>query len=377
MKESREQVEEKNMRATVYHGSREMRIDQVPDPIIQAPTDVVARITHAGICGSDLWSYRGIDQREPGDRMGHEWMGIVEEVGAEVRTIKKGDRVISPFLISDGTCEFCRAGLPSSCVHGERWGRPNVCRKGLYTNCMHGGFWGQANDGGQAEAIRAPLADGTLVVVPSSIEGDEARLRAILSLTGVMGTGHYAALLAGVHAGGTVAIVGDGAVGLCGVLVARRLGAQCIILLGHQAQRLSLARRFGATDLVTSRGEQAEREVVELTGGGAESVMECVGTKESMETAIAIVRPGGTIGYVGVPHGSEQLNLERLFFDHIALRGGSAPVRAYLPELLADVLAGRLDPSPVLDLTVDLDGVPAGYAAMDQRTAMKVMVRSP
>jgi threonine dehydrogenase-like Zn-dependent dehydrogenase len=287
--------------------------------------------------------------------LGHEWMGMVEEVGSMVSTIKRGDRVIAPFAFSDGTCEFCR--------------------KGLYTNCLHGGFWGQANDGGQAEAIRSPFADGTLVVVPSSVEGDEALLKAILPLTDVMGTGHYAALLAGVHPGGTVAIIGDGAVGLCGVLAARRLGAQRIILLGHQAQRLELGRRFGATDLVTSRGEQAEREVIELTAGGAESVMECVGTKASMDTAVAIARPGGSIGYVGVPHGIEQINLERLFFGHIALRGGSAPVRAYLPELLADVLAGRLDPSPVLDLTIDLDGVPSGYAAMDQRKALKVMVR--
>jgi threonine dehydrogenase-like Zn-dependent dehydrogenase len=178
-----------------------------------------------------------------------------------------------------------------------------------------------------------------------------------------------------VYPGGTVAIIGDGAVGLCGVLATRRLGAQRIILLGHQAQRLELGRRFGATDLVTSRGEQAEREVIELTAGGAESVLECVGTKASMDTAVAIARPGGSIGYVGVPHGIEQLNLERLFFGHIALRGGSAPVLAYLPELLADVLAGRLNPSPVLDLTVDLDGVPSGYAAMDQRKALKVMVR--
>jgi hypothetical protein len=280
---------------------------------------------------------------------------MVEEVGSQVTTIKRGDRVIAPFAFSDGTCEFCH--------------------QGLYTSCLHGGFWGQTHDGGQAEAIHAPFADGTLVVVPPSVEGDEARLRAILPLTDVMGTGHHAAVSAGVHPGGTVAIVGDGAVGLCGVLAARRLGAERIILLGHQAQRLELARHFGATDLITSRGEQAEREVIELTGGGAESVMECVGTKESMDTAVAIARPGGSIGYVGVPHGSEQLNLERLFSSNIALRGGSAPVRAYLPELLADVLVGRLDPSPVLDLTVDLDGVPAGYAAMDQRKAMKVMVR--
>ena len=342
------------MRATVFHGPFDVQVEQVRDATLHEPTDVVVRITHAAICGSDLWPYRGLEPFPPGGRLGHEWMGMVEEVGSMVSTIKRGDRVIAPFAFSDGTCEFCR--------------------KGLYTNCLHGGFWAQANDGGQAEAIRAPLADGTLVVVPPSVEGAEARLQAILPLTDVMGTGHYAALSAGVHAGGTVAIVGDGAVGLCGVLAARRLGAEHIILLGHQESRLSLGRRFGATDLVTSRGEQAEREVIELTAGGAESVLECVGTKAAMETAIAIARPGGSIGYVGVPHG-EQLNLEPLFFNHIILRGGSAPVRAFLPELLADVLAGRLDPSPVLDLTVDLDGVPSGYAAMDQRKALKVMVR--
>ncbi len=343
------------MRATVFHGPFDVRVEQVPDAALREPTDALVRITHAAICGSDLWPYRGRESYQPGWRLGHEWMGMVEDVGSMVSTIKRGDRVIAPFAFSDGTCEFCH--------------------KGLYTSCLHGGFWAQANDGGQAEAIRALFADGTLVVVPKSVEGDEARLRAILPLTDVMGTGHHAAMSAGVHPGGTVAIVGDGAVGLCGVLAARRLGAERILLLGHQAQRLSLGRRLGATDLITSRGEQAEREVIELTGGGAESVMECVGTKEAMETAVAIARPGGSIGYVGAPHGSEQLNLGRLFGSNIALRGGVAPVRAYLSELLAEVLAGRLDPSPVLDLTVDLDGVPSGYAAMDQRTAMKVMVR--
>ncbi len=282
------------MRATVYHGPFDVRIEQVRDAALQEPTDVVVRITHAAICGSDLWPYRGLEPFPPGGRLGHEWLGIVEDVGSQVSTIKKGDRVIAPFAISCGTCEFCH--------------------KGLHTNCLHGGFWGQTNDGGQAEAIRAPLADGTLVVVPKSVEGDEAKLKAILPLTDVMGTGHYAAVVAGVHPGATVAIIGDGAVGLCGVLAARRLGAGRIILLGHQEQRLELGRRFGATDLITSRGEQAERDVMELTKGGAESVLECVGSKEAMETALAIARPGGSIGYVGVPHGSEQINLMRPFF---------------------------------------------------------------
>ena len=212
------------MRATVFHGPFDVRVEQVPDATLHEPTDAVVRITHACICGSDLWPYRGREPFQPGGRLGHEWMGIVEEVGSQVTTIKRGDRVIAPFAFSDGTCEFCH--------------------KGLYTNCLHGGFWGQAHDGGQAEAIRAPFADGTLVVVPPSVEGDEALLKAILPLTDVMGTGHYAALLAGVHPGGTVAIVGDGAVGLCGVLAARRLGAERIILLGHQAQRLELGTPF-------------------------------------------------------------------------------------------------------------------------------------
>jgi threonine dehydrogenase-like Zn-dependent dehydrogenase len=343
------------MRATVFHGPRDVRVEQVPDATLHEPTDALVRITHAAICGSDLWPYRGLDPFPAGGQLGHEWMGIVEEVGSQVRTIKRGDRVIAPFAFADGTCEFCR--------------------KELYTNCVHGGVWGQGDNGGQAEAIRALFADSTLVVVPKSVEGDEVLLKAILPLSDVMGTGHYAAVSAGIHPGGTVAIIGDGAVGLCGVLAARRLGAERIILLGHQAQHLELGRHFGATDLITSRGEQAEREVIELTQGGAESVMECVGAKASMDTAIAIARPGGSIGFVGVPHGVEQLNIMQLFFNHIGLRGGGAPVRAFLPELLADVLAGRLDPSPVLDLTVDLDGVPEGYAAMDQRKAMKVMVR--
>ncbi|HWZ19688.1 MAG TPA: alcohol dehydrogenase catalytic domain-containing protein [Ktedonobacteraceae bacterium] len=342
------------MRATVYHGPRDMRIDQVPYPIIEAPTDVLARITHAGICGSDLWSYRGIDHREPGDRMGHEWIGMVEEVGAEVRTIKKGDRVISPFLISDGTCEFCREGLPSSCVHGERWGGPN--------------------DGGQGEAVRVPYADGTLVVVPPAVEGDEHLLKAILPLTDVMATGHHAAITAGVRAGSTVVVIGDGAVGLCGVLAAKRLGAERIFLIGHREQRLKLAQAFGATDLMMTRDEQAVQEVLEQTHGGAEAVLECVGTLDAINMAIHMTRPGRSVSLVGFIHASQAPDLTHRLFQNITITGGVAPARAYLPELLQDVIAGKLDPSPVLDMTVNLDEVPAGYAAMDTREAIKVMV---
>ncbi|GAC1461013.1 MAG: zinc-dependent alcohol dehydrogenase family protein [Chamaesiphon sp.] len=344
------------MRATVYHGPGDVRVENVPDPTIEQPTDAVVRITHACICGSDLWFYRGLDDWQPGWRTGHEWMGVVEEVGSEVRTVKRGDRVIAPFAFSDGSCEFCE--------------------KQIQTSCIHGGFWGgEKNDGGQAEAVRAPWADGTLVVVPPQIENDEAMLKAILPLTDVMGTGHHAAISAGVKPGRTAAVVGDGAVGLCGVLAAKRLGAERIIIVGHHNQRLELARRFGATDVVTSRGEAAIAQVMEMTRGGAESVLECVGAKSSMETAVGIARPGGSIGYVGVPHGSQEINLPRLFFSNITLKGGVAPVRAYLPELLADVIAGKSDPSPVLDRTVDLNGVPSGYASMDSRESIKVMVR--
>jgi threonine dehydrogenase-like Zn-dependent dehydrogenase len=343
------------MRATIYRGTGDVRIETVPDPVIQQPTDAIIKITHACICGSDLWFYRGLDEWQPGWRTGHEWMGIVEEVGSDVRNIKKGDRVLAPFAFSDGSCEFCG--------------------KGLQTSCLQGGFWGATNDGGQAEAVRAPFADGTLVTIPKTVENDDTLLKAILPLTDVMATGHHAAVSAGVKQGNIAAVVGDGAVGLCGVLAAKRLGAERIIILGRHEQRLALAKQFGATDVVTSRGQEAIETVQEMTRGGAESVLECVGNESSMDTAIAIARPGGAIGYVGVPHGSETINLSRMFFSNVTLRGGVAPARAYIPELLEDVVAGKLDPSAVLDLTVDLDRVPDGYAAMDSREAIKVMVR--
>jgi threonine dehydrogenase-like Zn-dependent dehydrogenase len=346
---------EKILRAAVFRGAFAIQVEQIPDATILEPTDAVVQITHACICGTDLWPYRGQTPYQSGWQIGHEWMGIVEEIGSEVRTIKRGDRVIAPYDFCDGTCEFCRKGLDSA--------------------CLQGGLWGFGHEGGQAEAIRARFADATLVVVPPSVEGDEALLKALLPLTDVMAAGHHAAVSAGVRPGGSVVVIGDGAVGLCGTLAAHRLGAERIIVLGHQPPRLALARQFGATDEVTSRGEQALPQVIEMTRGGADAVLECVGTEETINLAVNMARPGGTVGFVGAPHGSGQVPLGRMFSSNIGVRGGLAPARAYLPELLAEVLAGRLDPSPVLDLTVSLAEVASGYAAMDQRQAIKVMVR--
>jgi threonine dehydrogenase-like Zn-dependent dehydrogenase len=345
------------VRATVYYAPGDVRVENVPDPKLVDPTDAIVRVTHACVCGSDLWFYRGEAKWEAGWRTGHEFMGRIEEVGREVRGLKKGDFVIAPFAFSDGSCEFCRKNVQTSCVKGGYWG-------------------GSDNDGGQGEAVRAPFADATLVKVPEAAAGDDALLKAMLPLTDVLGTGHHAALCAGVRPGSTAAVVGDGAVGLCAVLAAKRLGAERIIMFGHHEDRLELARRFGATDVVRERGKEAIAAALEMTSGGAEAVLECVGSSGSMEMSCGIARPGGGIGYVGVPIGAKDgIDLRRLFSNNIAFRGGVAPVRAYIPELLADVLAGKLDPSPVFDLTVNLDGVPQGYAAMDGRTAIKVMVK--
>ncbi len=343
------------MKASTYHGKGDIRVEQVPDPVIQEATDALVRITHACICGSDLWFYRGYwPHWKAGYRTGHEWMGIVEDVGDEVRTIKKGDRVLAPFAFSDGICD--------------------ACEDGVYTSCYHGGFWGGTNDGGQSEAIRAPFADGTLVKIPDNAANDPALLRAILPLTDVMGTGYHAAVQAGVGPGSIVAVIGDGAVGLCAALSARQLGAERIIVLGGHDDRLDIARSFGATDLVKKRGEEAIEWLKEQTKFGVNQALECVGTETSMDTAIKVTKPGGTVGYVGVPHGQDAVNLGYLFGNNIQLAGGVAPVRKYIPDLLDQVLKGQLDPSPVLNQQVDLEGVPAGYEAMDTRKAIKVMV---
>jgi len=343
------------MRATVMYAAQDVRVENVPDAGLIKPTDALVRVTRACICGSDLWPYNSMQRTEAGSRMGHEFIGIVEDVGSDVRSIKKGDLVVAPFAWSDGTCEFCRHGLQ--------------------TSCLHGGFWGGTEiDGGQGEAVRVPLADGTLVALP--VGPDHALMPSLLTLTDVMGTGHHAALAAKVAHGKIVAVVGDGAVGLCGVIAARRLGAEQIIMLGRHKDRVALAREFGATDVVSERGEAAIERAREITGGlGAHSVLECVGHGEALFTAVNIARPGGAVGRVGVPQEDVIPSAELTFFRNVTIAGGPAPVRAYIEELLPDVLEGRIEPGRVFDRVTSLDGVPDGYRAMNERESIKVMIK--
>jgi threonine dehydrogenase-like Zn-dependent dehydrogenase len=342
------------MRATVMHGAGDVRVENVPDAQLVEPTDALVSVTRAAICGSDLWPYRSMAPSRTGRRMGHEFIGVVEAAGDEVRTVKKGDLVVTPFLWSDGTCVFCREGLQSSCLHGGRYGDPGV-------------------DGGQGEAVRVPQADGTLVVLP--VGKDDALMPSLLTLSDVMATGHHAALAARIGPGRNVAVVGDGAVGLCGVIAARRLGAERIFILGRHAARTALAQEFGATDVVGERGDEAVERVRELTDGlGAHSVLECVVYEESTRTALGIVRPGGAVGRVGVPQYDALPLATQTFFANVSVAGGPAPARAYIEELLPDVLEGRIEPGRVFDRVGPLDEVPDGYRAMDSREALKVLV---
>ena len=342
------------MRATIMYGAGDVRVENVPDARIREPTDALVRVTRACICGSDLWPYKEMEPSATGVRMGHEFVGIVEDVGAEVRTVKRGDVVVAPFAISDGTCEFCREGLQTSCVHGGWWG-------------------GIEQDGGQGEAVRAPHADGTLVKLP--VGPDDGLMPSLLTLSDVMGTGHHAARAARAGPGKTAAVIGDGAVGLCGVIAARRLGAESVILLGRHADRIALAREFGATEIVSERGDAAIERVRELTRGlGAHSVLECVGSEPAMLTAMRIARPGGAVGRVGVPHYGATPWAQESFYDNVTVSGGPAPVRAYIAELLPDVLEGRIQPGRVFDRVTSLEGVPDGYRAMNDRKAIKVMI---
>lgn len=344
------------MRATIMFGPGDVRIENVPDAKIVEPTDAIIRVTYASICGSDLWPYRGYaDFGEAGRPMGHEALGVVEAVGAAVGTLKVGDWVAMPFAYSDGTCVHCRAGIHTSCIHGGFFGSPEV-------------------GGAQAEAIRIPQADGTLVVLPGG--NDDALMASLLTLTDVMATGHHAAVTARVAPGKIAAVVGDGAVGLCGVIAARRLGAEQIIIMGRHPDRIALARQFGATDVVTERDEAAIEHIRQLTGGyGVHAVLECVGTDQSMQTALSITRPGGAIGRVGVPHDVSIPAAAPTFYSNLTISGGPAPARAYFDELLPDLLEGKIEPGHVFDSVISLDEVPAGYRAMDERQAIKVMVK--
>jgi threonine dehydrogenase-like Zn-dependent dehydrogenase len=341
------------MRATVMYGAGDVRVEDVPDAHLVEATDVLVRVTRAAICGSDLWPYKSMEPTESGRRMGHEFIGVVEAVGTDVRTIKTGDLVVSPFLWSDGTCIFCREGMQSECLHGGRYGSDDV-------------------DGGQGEGVRVPQADGTLVVLP--VGEDDALMPSLLALSDVMGTGHHAAVAAKVTPGNLVAVVGDGAVGLCGVIAARRLGAEQIILLGRNAERIALGREFGATDVVSERGEEAVERVRELTDGlGADSVLECVGLEQAIVTALEIARPGGAIGLVGVPeHDTTPTGIA--FWKNASMAGGPAPARAYIDELLPDVLEGRIEPGRVFDRTGALNEVPDGYRAMNDREVLKFQI---
>ena len=343
------------MRATVMFGAGVVRIENVPDARPIEPTDAVVTVTRACICGSDLWPYKTMEHTDSGRVMGHEAIGIVEAVGADVRTIKAGDLVVMPFAYSDGNCIFCHEGLQTSCIHGGFFGTTELA-------------------GAQAEAVRIPQADGTLFVLP--VGKDDALMPSLLTLSDVMGTGHHAAVAAKVAPGETVAVVGDGAVGLCGVIAARRLGAEQIIMLGRHADRIALAREFGATDVVSERGAEAVERVRELTGGfGVHSVLECVGLDESMLTAISIARPGGAVGRVGVPQHELMPASQPAFYNNVTVSGGPAPVRAYIEELLPDVLEGRIEPGRVFDRVIGLEEVPDGYRAMNDREAIKVMVQ--
>ncbi|WP_434316174.1 zinc-dependent alcohol dehydrogenase family protein [Leifsonia sp. P73] len=338
------------MRGVIMYAPRDVRVEERADPTVLEPTDAVIRVAAACICGSDLWPYRGTDPVTGPTPMGHEYVGVVEEIGDDVRNVKVGDFVVGSFFASDNTCEICRAGYQSRCVHAFPMGAL----------------------GTQAEKLRVPLADGTLVVVPGT--PTPTQVRGLLAASDVLGTGWFAAVAAEAGSGKTVAVVGDGAVGLLGILAAKQLGADRIIAMSRHADRQALARRFGATHIVEERGDAGVAAIKELTGGlGAHSVIEAVGTQESMMQAIRATRPGGHVGYVGVSHDVELPGLE-LFFSGVHLHGGPAPVRRFLPELIASIMRDEFDAGAVFDLTLPLSDAAEGYKAMDERRAIKVLL---
>jgi len=337
------------MRGTVLYGPRDVRFEDLPDPRIFEPTDAVNRLAATCVCGSDLWPYRGIQTFPQPTAMGHEYCGVVEEVGKSVKSVRPGQFVIGSFFASDNTCPNCQIGYQSSCQHRVPVG------------------------GAQAPRLRVPLADGTLVPTPEVPTAE--MVPSLLAVSDVLGTGWFAADAANVKPGSTVAVVGDGAVGLLGVLSAKQMGAGRIIAVSRHEARQKLAREFGATDIVTERGDEGVERIKEMTKGvGADSVLECVGTQEAMMQSIRSARRGGYVSYVGVPHGV-QLDGQELFFSHVHLHGGPAPVRRYLPELIDMVLKGKINPGSVFDLTLPLNRVAEGYRAMDERRAIKALLR--
>lgn len=337
------------MQGAVLYGPRDIRFEERKTPQIVEPADAIIRMSATCVCGSDLWPYRGIQPIAEPTPMGHEYCGIVEETGRAVKSVRRGQFVIGSFFASDNTCPNCRAGYQTSCVHHQLVG------------------------GAQAPILRVPLADGTLVAT-RDVPSDDL-LPSLLTLSDVMGTGWFAAVAANVQPGATVVVVGDGAVGLLGVLSAKQMGAERIIAMSRHPSRQKLAREFGATDIVSERGDEGIARIREMTKGiGADSVLECVGTAESMMQAIRSTRPGGAIGYVGVPHGVK-LDMQEVFFTHVRLHGGPAPVRNYLPKLIELVLSGTIDPGKVFDLVLPLDRVADGYRAMDERRAIKALLQ--
>lgn len=353
------------MRAAIIHGERDVRPEQVADPELNTSAntsgrDAIVRVVAACVCGSDLWRYRGIRPVEHAAPIGHEFVGVVEAVGANVRDIRVGDFVIAPFYVCDNTCVNCRNGWTVHCLHGGWWGA-DVPGEGFA-------------DGGQGERVRVPLADGTLVVVPG--QPDPELIPALLTLSDVLPTGHHAAVSGGVRPGATVAVVGDGAVGLFAVLAARRLGAERIVAMSRHADRQALAKEFGATDIVAERGDEGIARLKDLFDGiGPDCVLECVGTKESMHQALSSARPGGQVGFVGVPAGGPELPVGQMFSSNVGVRGGVAPVRDYIEQLLPDVLDGTLTPGRVFDTELPLTDIAEAYRAMDERRSIKVLVR--
>jgi hypothetical protein len=348
------------MLATVIYGERDVRLEEVPEPVLSTGGDAIVRVVAACVCGSDLWPYRGIAPTKEPHRIGHEFVGIVEAIGPDVSTIKVGDFVIAPFYDCDGTCLNCQNGVSTSCLNGGWWGADDQL----------GGF----ADGAQGERVRVPHADGSLVSTPT-VPSDDL-VPSLLTLADVMGTGHHAAVSAGVEPGSTVVVVGDGAVGLCAILASKRLGASRIVAMSRHADRQAVAREFGATDIIELRGDEGVDAVKALFDGiGADYVLECVGTQESMDQAIRSARPGGMVGYVGVPNGGAELPIRTLFGTNVGVNGGVASVRSYVEELLPEVLSGEINPGRVFDLQLPLAEVAEAYAAMDERRAIKVLLR--